>query len=185
MPLGVQPTIQELTDAIRLLANGKAVGLDGVSVKLSKITLDGDPALRRRLLDIVVCIWRGGGEVPHQWKYIIMVFHKNKERIECGNYRGISMVAHAGNILLKIIAHCLSEYCECMKILSEEQRDFGPNRCTTDTILVICLLQMKACGHTYVSTTGHAQSGSLWKRTFVKKGTCSRPSCSTSFSWRL
>ena len=52
--LGVQPTIQELTDAIRSFANGKAVGPDGVSVELFKITLNGDPALRRRLLDIVV-----------------------------------------------------------------------------------------------------------------------------------
>ena len=60
MPLGVQPTMQELTDA-----NGKAVGPDGVSDELFKITLNGDLALRRRLLDIVVRIWRGG-EVPQQ-----------------------------------------------------------------------------------------------------------------------
>ena len=56
MPLGIQPTMQELTGAIRSLANGKAVGPDGVSVELFKITLNGDPALRRRLLDIVVRI---------------------------------------------------------------------------------------------------------------------------------
>ena len=121
MPLEVQPTMQELTDAIRSLANGKAVGPDGVSiVELFKITLNGDPALRRRLLDIVVCIWRG--EVPQQWKYaIIMVIHKKKDRTECGNYRGISLVANADNILLKIIARRLSEYCERMGILPEEQ----------------------------------------------------------------
>ena len=112
MPLGVQPTMQELTDA-----NGKAVGPDGVSVELFKITLNGDPALRRRLLDIVVRIWRGG-EVPQRWKYAItMVLHKKKDRTECGNYRGILLVAHAGKILLKIIACRLSEYCECVGIL--------------------------------------------------------------------
>ena len=59
MPLEVQPTIKELTDAIRSLANGKAVGPDAVSVDLFKITLNGDPALRRRLLDIVIRIWGG------------------------------------------------------------------------------------------------------------------------------
>ena len=80
MPLGVQPTMQELTDVIRLLANGKAVGPDGVSIELFKITLNGDLALRRRLLDTVVRIWRGG-EVPQQWKdIIIMVLHKKKGR---------------------------------------------------------------------------------------------------------
>ena len=55
--------MQELTDAIRSLANVKAVGPDGVSIELFKITLNDDPALRRRLLDIVVRIWRGG-KVP-------------------------------------------------------------------------------------------------------------------------
>ena len=52
--------MQELTDAILPLVNGKAVGPDGVSVELFKITLNGDLALGRRLLDIAVCIWRGG-----------------------------------------------------------------------------------------------------------------------------
>ena len=51
--------MQELTGAIRSLAIGKAIGSDGVSVELFKIPLNGDPALHRRLLDIVVCIWRG------------------------------------------------------------------------------------------------------------------------------
>ena len=88
MSLRVQPTIYELTDATHSLANGKAVEPDGVSVELFKITLSGDLAPRRRLLDIVVRIWRGG-EVPQQWKdAIIMVLHKIKDRIECGTYRG-------------------------------------------------------------------------------------------------
>ena len=132
--------MQELTDAIRSLANGNAVGPDGVSVELFKITLNGDPALRRRLLVIVVRIWGGGGggEVPQEWKdAIIMVLHKKKDRTECGNYRGISMVAHAGKILLKIIARRLSEYCERVGILPEEQSGFRPNRSTTYMMFVI------------------------------------------------
>ena len=48
--------MQELTDAIHALVDGKAFGPDGVSVELFKITLNGGLALRRRLLDIVVCI---------------------------------------------------------------------------------------------------------------------------------
>ena len=116
--------MQELTDVIRSLANGKAVGPDGASVELFKITLNGDPALHRRLLRIVVRIWRGG-EVPQQWNYaIIMVLHKRKDQTECGNYRGISLVAHAGNILLKIIARRPSGYCERVGTLPEEQSGF-------------------------------------------------------------
>ena len=59
MPLAVQPTMQELKDVIRSLMNGKAVGPDGVCLELFKITLNGDPALRWKLLDIAVHIWRG------------------------------------------------------------------------------------------------------------------------------
>ena len=137
MPLGVQPTTQELTDAIRSLANGKAVGPDGVSVELFKITLNGDPPLRRRLLDIVVCIWREG-EVPQQWKdAIIMVLHKKKDPTVCGNYGGISLVAHAGKILPKIIARRLSEYCERVGIVPDEQSGFRPNCSTTDMMFVM------------------------------------------------
>ena len=141
MPLGFQPTMQQLTGDIRSLASGKAIGPDGVSVELFKITLNGDPALHRRLLDIVVRIWRGG-EVPQQWKYaIIVVLHKKRDRTECGNYRGISLVAHAVNILLKLIARRLSEYCERVGVLRKEQSGFRPNRSTTDVMFVIRRLQ--------------------------------------------
>ena len=120
MPLGVQPMMQELTRAIRSLAKGTAVGPNGSLVELFKITLSGDFTLQRRLLDIVVCI-QEGRTMPQQWEYaiIIKVLHKTKDRTECGNYRGISLVAHAGKILLKIIAHRLSEYWERVGIFPE------------------------------------------------------------------
>ena len=80
--------------------------------------------------------------MPKQWKdTIIIVLHKKKDRTECGNYRGISLVAHAGKILLKIIARRLSEYCERVGILPEEQSGFRPNRSTTDMMFVIRRLQ--------------------------------------------
>ena len=74
--------------------------------------------------------------MPSSWYSL-----KRKDRTECGNYRGISLVAHAGKVLLKIIARCLSEYCERVRILSEEQSGFRPNRSTTDMMFVICRLQ--------------------------------------------
>ena len=70
-----------------------------------------------------------------------MVFHKKKDRTECGNYRGISLVAHVGKILLKIIARRLGEYCERVKILPEQQSGFRPNPSTTDMMFVIRRLQ--------------------------------------------
>ena len=80
--------------------------------------------------------------MPQQWKdAIIMVLHKKKDRTECDSYRGISLVAHAGKIVPKIIARHLGEYCERVGILPEEQSGFRPNRSTTDMMFVIRRLQ--------------------------------------------
>ena len=49
------------------------------------------------------------------------MLHKKKDKTECGNYRGTSLVAHAGKILLKIIARRLSDYGERLGVLPEEQ----------------------------------------------------------------
>ena len=60
-----------------------------------------------------------------------MILNKEKDRAEYGNYRDISLVAYAGNILLKIIARHLSEYCDRVGMLTEEQSGFRPNSSTT------------------------------------------------------
>ena len=70
-----------------------------------------------------------------------MVLHKIKDRTECGNYRDISLVSHAGMILLRIIARRLSVYYERVGILLEEQSGFQPNRSTTDMMFVNRRLQ--------------------------------------------
>ena len=80
--------------------------------------------------------------MPQQWKdTIIIVQHKEKDRTECGSYRGISLVAHAGKILVKIIAGRLNEYGERVRILPEEQSGFRPSCSTTDMMFVIRRLQ--------------------------------------------
>ena len=57
--------------------------------------------------------------------------------MECGNYRGISLVAHAGKVLLKVVASRLSHYCEREGILPEEQSGFRPHRSTLDMLFAI------------------------------------------------
>ena len=82
----------------------------------------------------------GGGD-KQQWKdAIIKVFHK-KDRTKCGTYRGISLVTHAGKILLNIIARRLSDYYERLGILPDEQSGFRPTLSTTDMMFVIRPLQ--------------------------------------------
>ena len=78
----------EVEEAIRALANRKAVGLDGLPAELLKVLADeGELNTLGKLNDIIVAVWRGGG-VPQQWKdATIKVLHTKKDRTEYGNYR--------------------------------------------------------------------------------------------------
>ena len=66
---------------------------------------------------------------------------KIRYRTECGNYRGILLVAYAGKILLEILTRRPSEYCDRVGMLPEEQSGFRPNRSTADWMFVIRWLQ--------------------------------------------
>ena len=79
--------------------------------------------------------------MPQQWKdATTKVLHKKRDRAACGNYRGISLVAHAGKVLLKVIAGRLSDYCERENILPEEH-GFRPQRSTVYMMFVVRRLQ--------------------------------------------
>ena len=80
--------------------------------------------------------------MPQQWKHAtIKVLHKKKDRTECGNYRGISLEANAGEVLLKVIVGRLCDYCEREAILPEEQCGFKPQRSTVHMMFVVRRLQ--------------------------------------------
>ena len=61
-----------------------------------------------------------------------------------GNYRGIYHVAHAGKVLLKVMAGRLSDYyCERQNIFSEKQSGFRSHHSTFDTLFVLrCLSEL-------------------------------------------
>ena len=72
------------------------------------------------------------------WKdATIKVVHKRIDRTDFGNYSGISLVTHAGKVLLKISAGRLRDYCEREGILPEEPCGFRPPRSTVDMMLVV------------------------------------------------
>ena len=124
------------------MANGKAMGPDELPAKLLKLGLsDSSHKILLAFHDIIVAVWMTG-EVPQEWKYAtIKVLHKKKDRTECSNYRGLSLVAHAGKVLLKIVANRLGDFCEEAGILPEEQCGFRPQRSTADMMFVVRRLQ--------------------------------------------
>ena len=141
-PLDDVPCRYEVEEAIRALATRTAVGPGGLPAELLKVLADeGELKALENFHDIIIAVWKGGC-VPQQWKdATIKVLHKEKYRTECDNYRGISLVAHAGKVLLKVIAGRLSDYCERENILPEEQCGFRPQRSTVDMTFVVRRLQ--------------------------------------------
>ena len=139
--LGIEPTEEEITTAMKAAANAKAVGPDGLPVELLKLGLQQDWTILLELHRLTILIWRQG-KVPQQWKdVVITVLHKNGDQTECGNYHGISVVSHAGKVLLKVVARRLGAYCEAKGLLPEDQCGLRPNRSTTDTMFVVRRLQ--------------------------------------------
>ena len=101
-PLDDLPSILEVEETIKSMSNQKPVGPEELPAELLKLALDEDRDGNRRILEqfhaIVIAIWRGGG-VPQEWKdATTIVLHKKKDRTECGTYRSISLVAHAGKV---------------------------------------------------------------------------------------
>ena len=139
--LGIKPTEEEITTAMKVMANAKAVGLGGLPAELLKLGLQHDWTLLLELHRLTTLIWREG-KVPQQWKdAVITVLHKKGDKTECGNYRGISLVSHVGKVLLKVIARRLSTYCQAKGLLPEEQCGFRPDRSTTNMMFVVRSLQ--------------------------------------------
>ena len=71
---------------------------------------------------------------------VIIVLHKKGDKTECGNYRGISLVSHAGKVLLEGVVTRLTTYCEYKGMLPEEQCVFQSDCSTTDMLFVISTL---------------------------------------------
>ena len=89
----------------------------------------------------LVEVWNEG-EVPQQWKdATIKVVYKKSDRSNCNNYRGISLLLHAGKVLLKVVTNCLSDSCEVHGILPDEQCGFRPERSNVDMLFAVRRLQ--------------------------------------------
>ena len=117
------------------------MGPDDLPAELLKLGLQQDQTILLELHRFTTLIWREG-KVPQQWKdAVITVFHKKGNKTGCGNYRGISLVSHAGKVLHKVVARRLCAYCEAKGLLPEEQCGFRPDRSTTDMMFVVRRLQ--------------------------------------------
>ena len=140
--LKAEPTYAEMLQLVRAMANWTAPGADSLPVELLKLDdPTREPVVLKHFHAILVRVWRGG-EISQEWKdATIKVLHKKSDRSDCNNFQGISLVSHAGKVLLNIVANRLSDFCEAQQTLPEEQCGFRPARSTIDVLFVVCRLQ--------------------------------------------
>ena len=126
--LEVEPTVDKLIVALRSMVNATAGRPDECPVELLNLGLNHDPAVFREFHRVTKLVWHQR-RVPQRWSdALIKIMHKKNDRAECGNYRSISLVAHAGKVFFNIVATRLRTYCEAKELRPEEQCGFRPHR---------------------------------------------------------
>lgn len=131
----------ETVDAVRSMTNRIAVGRAELPAELFKLILDNDYTALKHFHDTLVAI-RSGGGIPQKWEdATVTILDENKDRAACDHCKGIYLVAHAGKLLLKIIARHPSAYCEAYGILPEERRGFRPRRSAIGMMFLVRQLQ--------------------------------------------
>jgi len=86
-------------------------------------------------------------KMPTDWtKNIIIPIYKNRgNKLQCKNYRGISLLCKGYKILTTVINNRLKKYTKY--IIGEYQAGFRTGKCTTDQIFTVKNLLEKAWEH--------------------------------------
>ena len=111
------------------MKNGKAPGVDGIPAEIFK---HGGDDLALHLHQLILLIWRTEEITSDLQDADIVKIFKKGDKSDCGNYRGISLLATARKIIARILANRQVPHAD--GFLPESQFGFRPNRGTTDMI---------------------------------------------------
>ena len=120
------PHIQEdeVVAAIERMKTGKAPGIDNVTVEELRAAIKGEGL--KVIHSLFQSVWETE-EVPRDWRRSIVIpIHKKQDKLDCSNYRGITLLCHTGKFFSSIILQRLRKRTE--EILSEAQAGFRPGR---------------------------------------------------------
>src|SRR5215469_11643863 len=116
---------EEVEQAIRDLKKKKAPGADQITAEMLQASGEAGVSLMKILCER---IWQGE-QIPDDWgKAVIVPIHKKKDKLDCANYRGISLLSHPSKVLTSIIQRRLRGKVE--EIVKEEQAGFRQARGT-------------------------------------------------------
>lgn len=125
-------TRDEIVSAIKKLSDGKAPGFDSITAEELKAAGEAGVDILHKLC---TKIW-DSETFPKDWgKAIITPIYKKKDKLDCGNYRGISLLSHSCKIMTLIMQRRIMKRTE--EILSEAQAGFRPGRSTVDQLFTL------------------------------------------------
>ena len=126
------PTLDEVRKATRELKNGKAAGKNGIPAEILKI---GSARLYEAIHHVIGMIWEEE-EMPSDWlDGLICPNHKKGHRLDCSNYRGITLLNAAYKVLSRILFGRLRPLTETF--VGEYQGGFREKRSTTDQMFTL------------------------------------------------
>ena len=99
--------LSEIRKALKDLTNRKSPGYDNIPIELFKAAGD---AAAKMLTIICQRIWNTN-TWPKDWKKSVFIpLPKKGDSRDCANNRTISLISHAGKVLLKVIQRRLEQY---------------------------------------------------------------------------
>lgn len=131
-PETLEPTLEEVKQAIQHLKNNKAPGEDGLPAEVLK---EGKEIVAREVHKIILEVWKTE-TIPSEWKEAIVVpILKKGDKQDCKNYRGISLLNTTYKVFSKILQKRLDPYTN--SIIEEHQAGFSKGRSTNDQICIV------------------------------------------------
>lgn len=91
---------EEVTEEIKEIKSRKVAGFDDVSSELLNCMKIEGPMIQLEICKRV----RSVGRIPEDWKmWIIVPICKNEDRLNCQNYRGITLLSDVGKVYQRIL----------------------------------------------------------------------------------
>ncbi|UYV71222.1 hypothetical protein LAZ67_8002258 [Cordylochernes scorpioides] len=132
--LDAEITLEEIYDVVKKLANGKAVGLDGIPNELLKNLPIPTLTKLKNLFNKIMSTEK----YPQLWtNSIVHPIYKSGDKNNPTNFRGIALCSNISKLFTTILRNRLNNWIEKREIILENQAGFRKNRSCTDHILLL------------------------------------------------